>query len=125
MRVSPESFSFFSVPLFWPRGRVFRLLLGTSPRSHRVREAGGVDKREKRSQDMEKVLPKCREEIMFWGWGAESICVPARLRRSLLFCRDLEIVILISSNPSRFWSFERCKDKPSAYLYASLRTDPN
>ena len=75
MRVSPESFSFFSVPLFWPRARAFRLLLETSPRSHRVREAGGVDEREKRSQDMEKVLPECRRGIMFWGVGGrEYLC---------------------------------------------------
>jgi hypothetical protein len=74
---------------------------------------------------MEKVLPECREEIMFWGVGGAGVFVfPARLRRSLRFCRELEIVILISSNPSRFRSFEeRCKDEPSAH--ASLRTDPN
>jgi len=30
----------------------------------------------KRSHDMEKVLPECREGIMFWGvGGAGSICV--------------------------------------------------
>src|SRR5450756_2083337 len=64
VRLSPERFGVLSVPVLagrdvlcaW-RGPFVCLLLETSPRIYRVREAGRADERETRSHDMENVLP--------------------------------------------------------------------